>query len=101
MRSYHKLLPGLLILFVFLGSVCHGATITGTVRGPDGAPFAGAFIQAQNTKSGITVMILSDDQGRPIIRSLIRKIPSENSSAIPRDGCGMAPPRTTGLATFT
>ena len=64
MRSYHKLLPGLLILIVFLGSVCHGATITGTVRGPDGAPFAGAFIQAQNTKSGITVMVLSDDQGR-------------------------------------
>jgi virginiamycin B lyase len=64
MRSYHKLLPGLLILVVFLGSVCYGATITGTVRGPDGAPFAGAFIQAQNTKSGITVMVLSDDQGR-------------------------------------
>src|SRR6267143_5196292 len=30
---------GLLSLIVFFSSTCHGATITGTVRGADGTPF--------------------------------------------------------------
>ena len=49
---------------VFLGSACYGATITGTVKGADGAPFQGAFVEAQNTKTKITVIVLSDSQGR-------------------------------------
>src|SRR6202167_780900 len=63
MRSQSKFLA-LIVLIVFLGSVCYGATITGTVKGVDGAPFQGAFVQAQNTKTKITVIVLSDGQGR-------------------------------------
>jgi hypothetical protein len=50
-------------LMVFLGSVCHGATITGTVKGPDGAHFKGAFVQARNTNTKISVYVLSDKDG--------------------------------------
>ena len=39
------------------------ATISGTVTGPDGAPFRAAFIQARNTQMKMTVNVLSDGQG--------------------------------------
>src|SRR5882762_11430157 len=63
MRSQTKFLA-LLSLIVFLGSACYGATVTGTVKGVDGAPFQGAFVEAQNSKSRINVIVLSDSQGR-------------------------------------
>jgi hypothetical protein len=37
-------------LIVLLSSVCNASTITGTVMGPDGTPFQGAFVEAQNIK---------------------------------------------------
>ena len=49
---------------VFFTSFAYGATITGSVKGPDGAPFKGAFVQAQNTKTKITVNVLSQKDGR-------------------------------------
>src|SRR6266436_6731789 len=63
MRLRSKLLPliGLIILF---GPACYTATITGTVKGPDGAPFEGAFVQAQNTKTRMWFIVLTDSQGR-------------------------------------
>ena len=63
MRLRTKLLPliGLIILF---GPACYTATITGTVKGPDGAPFEGAFVQAQNTKMRMAFIVLTDSQGR-------------------------------------
>src|SRR4029077_13292565 len=61
-------LPGnilaLMSLIVFFGLECYGATITGTVKGVDGAPFQGAFVEVQNAKNKITVIVLSDSQGR-------------------------------------
>ncbi|HEY3640163.1 MAG TPA: carboxypeptidase-like regulatory domain-containing protein, partial [Xanthobacteraceae bacterium] len=45
-------------------SFADAATITGTVTGPDGAPFRGAFVQARNAATKITVSVLSDTQGR-------------------------------------
>jgi virginiamycin B lyase len=48
----------------FLPSLGYGATITGTVRGPDGSPYHGAFVQAQNVKTRVTIMGLSDSEGR-------------------------------------
>jgi hypothetical protein len=39
---------GALALTPVLVSAAHGATVTGTVKGPDGAPFRGAFVQAQH-----------------------------------------------------
>src|SRR6267154_5628310 len=53
----------LLSVIIFLSAACYGATITGTVKGADGSPFQGAFVEAQNTKSKITVIVLSDTQG--------------------------------------
>jgi virginiamycin B lyase len=61
---------GLLSGFVFACSVSYGATVTGTVKGPDGSPFMGAFVQAQNTKTRIMVSVLSDKQGRYRIEGL-------------------------------
>ena len=47
-----------------LASFCHGATITGTVKGPDGGPFKGAFVQAQNKNTKITYIVLSGNDGQ-------------------------------------
>jgi virginiamycin B lyase len=49
---------------IFFIPTCYGGTITGTVKGTEGAPFQGAFVEAQNMKSRITVMVLSDSHGR-------------------------------------
>jgi len=60
-----------LITFVFcVASLSYGADITGTVKGPDGAPFEGAFVQARNTKTKITVSVLSRKEGRYRIPNL-------------------------------
>lgn len=48
---------------IFLAAFVRGATITGAVKGPDGAPFKGAFVQAQNTKTKITINVLSHKDG--------------------------------------
>jgi virginiamycin B lyase len=56
-----------LVLFAlacFLIPQARAATISGTVKGPDGAPFMGAFVQAQNTKTKITVNVLSHKDGK-------------------------------------
>ena len=52
MRSMSKLAAfvGFLILF---SSSAFAATVTGTVKGPDGTPFEGAFVQAVNAKTKI------------------------------------------------
>jgi virginiamycin B lyase len=63
MQRLQKIL-GLLSAVLFFASFVYGATITGSVKGPDGAPFKGAFVQAQNTKTRITVNVLSQKDGR-------------------------------------
>ena len=63
MRSQTKILA-LLSLIPLLSSACYGATIIGTVKGVDGAPFQGAFVEARNAKTKITVIVLTDSQGR-------------------------------------
>src|SRR5260370_41787093 len=40
------------------------ATITGTITGPDGAPFRAAFVRVQNVKTKMTMMVLSDSRGK-------------------------------------
>ncbi len=44
-------------------SSADAASITGTVAGPDGKPFRGAFVEARNLKTRITVSVLSDNAG--------------------------------------
>jgi len=46
------------------------ATITGTVTGPDGAPFRAAFVQARHAGMKMTVSVLSDNQGKYIVENL-------------------------------
>jgi hypothetical protein len=51
-------------LAIGAASFADAAIITGTVTGPDGAPFRGAFVQARNAATKITVSVLSDNAGR-------------------------------------
>jgi len=69
MKTASKCL-GVLTLALIPVSFAHGATVTGTVKGPDGAPFRGAFVQAQNTSTKIMVSVLSDRNGRYRIENL-------------------------------
>ena len=69
MRLFEKFL-GLSGLVVLFASFALGATIAGSVKGPDGAPFMGAFVIAENTQNRMTFNVLSDKQGRYHIDNL-------------------------------
>ena len=69
MRLAEKLL-GSLASTIVLATAASAATITGTVQGPDGKPFLGAFVTAQNPQSKMTVNVLSDAQGHYRIPNL-------------------------------
>jgi virginiamycin B lyase len=45
-------------------------TISGTVKDPSGQVFRGAFVQAQNTQTKITTIVLTDGQGRYRVENL-------------------------------
>ncbi len=80
---------------ILLGSACYGATVTGSVKGVDGSPFQGAFVQAQNTKTKITVNVLSDSRGHYRIEKLPAgdyrlTIRAVGFSADPRTGVTLA-----------
>src|SRR5256885_12729969 len=55
---------GLISSVALTMSVADAATISGTVKGPEGQAFRGAFVQARNAKTKITVSVLSDNEGR-------------------------------------
>src|SRR4030088_2219486 len=61
---------GVLVLALLPGSLALGATVTGTVKAPDGSPFRGAFVQAQNSTTKIMVSVLSDRLGHYRIENL-------------------------------
>jgi len=69
MKSVPKIL---IVLFqgLFLAALAHAAAVTGNVKCPDGVPFRGAFVQAQNTSTRILISVLSDNQGRYRIENL-------------------------------
>src|SRR6266478_6437707 len=69
MRPATKVL-GLVGLILSFASLGYGATISGTVKGPDGKSFKGAFVAAQNLESRITVNVLSDKDGRYRVENL-------------------------------
>src|SRR6266699_2087984 len=69
MRPATKVL-GLAGLILSVASLAYGATISGTVKGPDGKSFKGAFVAAQNLESRITVNVLSDKDGRYRVENL-------------------------------
>src|SRR5579863_7517562 len=73
MRSTGKLAALAILVFVFctaFSALALAATVTGTVKGPDGAPFEGAFVVAVNAKTKISVSVLSDKQGRYRVENL-------------------------------
>ena len=55
---------GLVSAVGLISSMAFGATITGRVTGPDGAPFRAAFVQARNAKTRVTVIVLSGNDGK-------------------------------------
>src|SRR5262245_20325815 len=61
---------GLISLLALAVSTADAATLTGTVKGPDGQAFRGAFIQARNAKTKIMISVLSDNQGRYRVENL-------------------------------
>ena len=54
--------PTIIAVMILGGSMCDAATVRGTVIDPNGAPFEVAFVQAQNIKTRMTFMALSDEQ---------------------------------------
>lgn len=69
MRKLTGLL-GLSVSFFGLASIAQAASIAGSVKGPDGSPFRGAFVAAQNLKTKISVTVLTQTNGRFTIRNL-------------------------------
>jgi hypothetical protein len=65
----HEILAAL-PLTALMSATALGASITGTITGPDGRPFMGAFVAAENPQSRMTVNVLSDVQGRYRISNL-------------------------------
>src|SRR5262245_58534487 len=59
-----------LALTTALTSSALAATISGSLLGPDGKPFMGAFVVAENIQSKMTVNVLSNEQGRYRIGNL-------------------------------
>src|SRR5579863_1377724 len=60
----------LLVAFPLLVSVAQAASVTGSVKSPDGTPFRGAFVQARNTGTRVLVSVLTDKEGRYSIENL-------------------------------
>ena len=69
MRPASKLAVFLILVVVF-SSLVRAATVTGNVKGPDNTPFEGAFVQAINAKTHISVSVLTDKQGRYRVENL-------------------------------
>jgi hypothetical protein len=69
MKSASKCLSPLILVLLII-PFAYGATVTGTVKGPDGTSFRGAFVQAQNSSSKILVSVLTDKDGRYRIENL-------------------------------
>ncbi len=74
MRTRAKLLGLVGAILLVNRAASYGATVSGTVKGPDGGPFEGAFVQAQNAKTKITYMALSDKHVATIVWKKFRPV---------------------------
>src|SRR3984893_14214007 len=61
---------GLVILIALFADSAAAGVISGTVKGPDGSAFMGAFVRAQSAKTRIAVNVLSDRNGAYRIQNL-------------------------------
>jgi virginiamycin B lyase len=90
-----RTLAASMIVFFSCTAFAYGADVTGTVKGPDGAPFAGAFVQARNANTKITVSVLSHRGGAYRIPNLPAgeyevRIRAIGYQAQPRTGVNLA-----------
>lgn len=90
---------GILTLALLSCSSVYAAGFTGTVAGPDGTPFRGAFVQAQNAQTKITVSVLTDNAGRYAIKDLPQgdyslNIRAPGYSAAPKSGFALTATQT-------
>ena len=69
MRSLTKALAVFSLLAVS-ASLGWAASITGTVKGPDGTPFKGAFVEATNSSSRMLYAVLSHKDGHYTLENL-------------------------------
>jgi virginiamycin B lyase len=69
MRPINKILV-LSVVGLWLSPFAYGATIKGTVKGPNGSSVMGVFVQAQNMKNRILYSVLSDKLGRYSMENL-------------------------------
>ena len=69
MNGFGKLMLSMSAL-VCSASIAAGATVNGTVKGPDGAPFKAAFVQARNAGMNMMMSVLSDKQGHYKLENL-------------------------------
>ncbi|HVB34976.1 MAG TPA: carboxypeptidase regulatory-like domain-containing protein [Patescibacteria group bacterium] len=70
MRYLSTKMLGLMVFLFSAVPLAMGATISGTVKGPDGAPFEGAFVEAQNTSTNIMTDVLSHENGQYSVPNL-------------------------------
>src|SRR5580765_400138 len=68
MRFVHHLMVSMTLAATLTAGF--GASITGNVKGPDGKPFAGAFVAAENTQNKMTVTVMTDTKGGYHINNL-------------------------------
>ena len=62
MRSAWKS-AAVVALGLSLASFAYGATVSGTVKGPEGKPFKGAFVEAQDMDSRVATIVLPTKTG--------------------------------------
>ena len=98
----------LVALLFSLASIAYGAAISGTVKGPDGKPFKGAFVEAQDLAVALEELRHGDlpllrgelfREGRPRshrrghdpVRVLSGRLESRDGSRLSRPGRGPRP----------
>jgi virginiamycin B lyase len=59
-----------LVLVACASTVSEAATLSGTVKDSDGSPLKGVFVQAQNKKTSVTMMVLSGANGHYRLENL-------------------------------
>ncbi len=91
----------MVVLAGSIGPSGYGATISGTVKGPDG-PLKGVFVQAQDTKTHITTIVMSDNRGRYRMEKLSAgefrvQVRATGYSADPRGGVNLTADQGTSI----
>jgi len=100
MRFVHHLMVSVTLASTL--AAAFGASITGNVKGPDGKPFMGAFVAAENTLNKMTVTVLTDAKGGYHINNLPAATYSVQVSSVgyksdPHDGVALTAAQSTSV----